>query len=142
MIGAIILMLCINMTIFEETDWSFEKRQEYITRKRDPWFAAFSSLLLPGSGQCYNHDWVKGGINLVGIAGWITLMSYTELRDGETIRPYADFSAICLLGHWVFSPIDAYCSAIHKNIRVKRTLGIIEVGLYEDKPGVGLSYKF
>ena len=143
MSGIIILILCANISVSEDTDWSFNKRQEYLVRRRDPWFSALVSLLLPGAGQFYNHDWVKGRINLVGIAGWLKLMSCTEINDdGERNRPYADFGALCLVGHWIFSPIDAYCSAINRNIKIKRTLGVIEVGLYENRVGVGLSCKF
>ncbi len=138
-------MFCVNTTTsedYEDKDWVLEKRKDYIVQRRDPWFAAFASLIMPGAGQFYNRDWIKGGINLLGITGWISLISYTESREGEEIRPYADFGALCLLGHWVFSPVDAYCSAIHKNTEIRRTLGLIDVGLYRDKIGIGLSYKF
>ena len=48
--------------------------------KRRPVIAAFSSMILPGLGQCYNGEYLKGGLIFLGVSLGIALM-WASLRE-------------------------------------------------------------
>lgn len=135
-ISIIVSGTCSYISLAQE-DWDFVKHQSYWTERRDPWFATLLSLVVPGVGQFYNGDRVKGVMIFASIAGWYGLATYED--KGE--HPYDTFAGICLLGHWLFSPIDAYFSSLDKNAELRLKYGIIDVG-YKNKISATISYRF
>lgn len=66
--------------------------------EKSPWLAGLMSLVVPGAGEAYTGDYLKGAIFFTtGAASWITSAVYTHMGDRETddFQAYANvhFSA-------------------------------------------------
>ena len=132
---ALLLIISINVSKVDEweTPYDTKKHLTYWELRRDPYFAAMLSLCLPGGGQFYNRDWLKGGLIAGANIGCFGLMTYTEIRDGKVKHPYGDFAFLCLLGQWIFSIVDAHFSATNKNLEIRGNYGVGDVGLLNNK---------
>lgn len=81
-----------------------------------PSIAALLSAILPGLGQFYNRDWMKGigflivGFLLSGLAA--QQISVDVLMAGDPSRAWRPlFLLLVLLGFMIWSIVDAYRSA-------------------------------
>ncbi|SEA02068.1 signal peptidase I [Thiothrix caldifontis] len=84
-----------------------------IYQRRQPWFAAFMSFILPGFGQLYNGDWNKAtwlflGFALLAVPAIAVIALY--LPAGWTF-PTLLLSLLTLLGLWGYSVVDAFRTA-------------------------------
>lgn len=91
--------------------------------KKSPVFAGILSLFLPGSGQIYNGQWIKAGIQWALLAGSVYLAVYNINFDAEyTTMPGTTVAGLVTGGAvWLWSVIDAYISSanINKERRAK-----------------------
>lgn len=93
---------------------------------RNPWIAGGLSLALPGLGQVYNGQWLKGGMAVLGLGIFVPiLMGITRL--GTTFNGMIAFVAIAFsLRLWLV--IDAIIVARRRQVYV--------LGRYEGWPAV------
>ncbi|MBI4722265.1 MAG: hypothetical protein HY769_04595 [Candidatus Stahlbacteria bacterium] len=140
MCAALLLIISINVSKVDEWDtpYNTKKHLTYWELRRDPYFAAMLSLCLPGAGQFYNRDWLKGGLIVGANIGCFGLMYYTTETRGNcevthSYHPYSDFAFLCLLGQWIFSICDAHFSAVNKNLENRGNYGVGDVGLLDNK---------
>lgn len=101
---------------------------------RNPGLAFLLSMQMPGVGQLYNGQWVKGGVLLaLWVLGWAVfmltpgssdfvynLLAYlvnpTRVRGG--ISAFQVILALMLFVVWVYAMIDAPLSAAARNRRI------------------------
>ncbi len=101
---------------------------------RNPGLAFLLSMQMPGVGQLYNGQWVKGGVLLaLWVLGWAVfmltpgssdfvynLLAYlvnpTRVRGG--ISAFQVILALMLFVVWVYAMIDAPLSAASRNRRI------------------------
>jgi hypothetical protein len=90
------------------------KQTHSITRRI---VAPLLSLVLPGVGQLYNRNWLKGTLFIVVVmlfSGWLRRTMIVEGADSVaamTHSPYVVLALIVLLGFGVWSVLDAYRTA-------------------------------
>lgn len=82
-------------------------------KRRQPWFAAFMSFILPGFGQLYNGEWNKAtwlflGFALLVIPGIAVIALYLP---ASWTFPTLLLSLLTLLVLWGYSVVDAFRSA-------------------------------
>lgn len=88
-----------------------------ISSEKSPVLAGLLSLFLPGTGQAYNGQWIKAGVQWILLAGSI-YMAVADVNfesDGEPLPPLS-IAGIAVGGAtWLWSVIDAPVSANHIN---------------------------
>ena len=115
--------------------------------KKSPVLAGILSLFLPGTGQIYNGQWIKAGIQWIMLAGSLYLAIYDINFDEE----YSTMPATTLTGLitggavWLWSVIDAYISSVNINKERKSKFNSRRLSLNNGKitftlnPGMDLS---
>ena len=104
---------------------------------RNPGLAFLLSMLMPGVGQLYNGQWVKGGVLItLYVLGWIVfmltpggsdflynLLAYlvNTARVRGTLSTFQLFVGLMLFLVWIYSMIDAPLSAAARNRRIPGT---------------------
>ncbi len=78
---------------------------------KSPWLAGFMSLLVPGSGEVYSGNYLKGAIFFTtSAASWITSVVYNRMGDRETnqFQDYANahYSAVKYV-NWTIDNVTA-----------------------------------
>jgi hypothetical protein len=82
----------------------------------NPRLAVGCSIFLPGAGQLYNGEGLKGAMHLGLFAGSIAMVVSAGITEThESITPYAWFSVAMVGVTYVWAAIDAYTSAVHIN---------------------------
>lgn len=56
-----------------------------VFEKRDPWIACGLSIILPGMGQHYNDDHVRGLLLNIAYIGGVTAVAVGEYEDDDTV---------------------------------------------------------
>ena len=99
--------------IDNQPETSSIKPYEDIPSKKSPVLAGLLSLFLPGTGQAYNGQWLKAGIQWTLIAGSIYMMIADVNFDSDSEPMPALTKAGIALGAstWIWSVIDAPISA-------------------------------
>ena len=107
-----------------------ENPQKYATWPKHPLLAFVLSLLVPGAGQVYNGEFIKGGI-IVGVFAFMLLILALApiefknlllnlgalLNPGGTegkpppVGPFAPFAACALAATYIYAVIDAPIAA-------------------------------
>ncbi|WP_323128844.1 signal peptidase I [Thiothrix litoralis] len=82
-------------------------------KRRQPWFAAFMSLILPGYGQLYNGDinkatWLFLGFSLLAIPVMVVIALYLPV---SWTFPTLLLSLLTIIGLWGYSVVDAFRTA-------------------------------
>ena len=124
-----LLIICLlSVYAFAE---SGDKFQQYNSQKKEPAFAAFLSVLLPGAGQAYNGEWPKFGTHL-GIALVSFLFGFAfALHDDSGSKTFVE---ILYLWNWFNSIHDAYVRAEDINLLLKTKYGISSIQLLVNQP--------
>jgi len=105
---------------------------------KDPYVAAFLSLVIPGLGQHYNGQYMKGLYQEALFVGGILLMEdglNNELLSLEEAVGEIGLGVLLWVGVWVWSVIDAPISAI--NINRERSWG--RFSEFNNRNGLGLT---
>lgn len=95
-----------------------------IPSEKSPVLAGLLSLFLPGTGQAYNGQWIKAGIQWTLLAGslYMAVADVNFESDGEPLPPLS-IAGLALGGAtWLWSAIDAPVSANHINKERTRAL--------------------
>jgi hypothetical protein len=106
-------------------------QKDYLTqdpRHKSPVMATVMSLI-PGLGQIYVGYYQQGFINIIVIAGLITLLASDGIRD--ELKP---FLAIFMVFYWFFNLVDANRKSIFYN-QALAGLGALEMPEWEKLPG-------
>jgi peptidoglycan/LPS O-acetylase OafA/YrhL len=101
-------------------------RPTEMTPPLNPRIAFGLSMLLPGAGQLYNGEYLKGVLHLGLFAGSIAMVSSSGITDThESITTYGWFSAAMVGVTYIWAALDAYMSAGHINEenRIQITIG-------------------
>jgi TM2 domain-containing membrane protein YozV len=131
-----------DLSIKQPVPQSASSTQQKITtdKYRSPGLAFLFSFLMPGGGQYYNHQYVKGGV-MTGLwaAGIVTTAvgvsqdvdCYYDINGNWTCRYYDDGSnpaaavgGITIFGSWLWSVIDAPINAAQIN-RANNLTGLL-----------------
>lgn len=116
---------------YQQWERALEGANDTLTPPRNPGLAFLLSLLMPGVGQLYNGQFVKGGIILgIMIVGFVlflvlpggsdfvyNLLAYlvNPARVRGSVSGLQVFIAIVLLLTWMYAFIDAPLSAAARN---------------------------
>lgn len=74
--------------------------------RRSPGTAAFFSMLMPGFGQLYNMDYIKGGIfALLAVLGWVGVLQFGT--SGKAVTAWFWPSIIGLTAVYITAILDA-----------------------------------
>ncbi len=92
-------------------------------------FATLMSLV-PGLGQIYVGYYQQGFINIVVIAGLISMLAYPGISGSLT-----PFLALFMVFYWLFNMVDAYRKATFYN-QALEGLGPLELPEGEQSPGM------
>jgi len=84
-------------------------------QRRQPWFAAFMSFILPGFGQLYNGEWSKAiwlflAFALLVIPGIAVIALYLP---ASWMFPILLLGLLMFLGLWGYGVVDAFRTAQH-----------------------------
>jgi hypothetical protein len=107
-------------------------RKEYArvdSRYKSPILATVLSLV-PGLGQVYVGYYQQGFVNIVVIAGLISLLAYDGLTDALT-----PFLALFMVFYWLYNMVDAYRKSTFYN-QALAGLGPLEFPSGEQLPGM------
>lgn len=110
-----------------------------IPSKKSPVLAGVLSLFLPGTGQAYNGQWIKAGIQWTLLAGslYMAVADVNFESDGEPLPPLS-IAGIAVGGAtWLWSVIDAPVSANQINKERNRALK-----KHDMSGGLGVSVRF
>ncbi|OGF63581.1 MAG: hypothetical protein A2Y62_22275 [Candidatus Fischerbacteria bacterium RBG_13_37_8] len=94
-------------------------RQEIQVKTKSPGLALFLSFLIPGAGQLYNNQYLKGASIIAFLVGII----YTIASDAvvaELHQGIAIMSSVAIFVIWLFSMIDAYNEASYLRKGIQR----------------------
>jgi hypothetical protein len=97
-------------------------------RRKSPVLATLMSLM-PGLGQIYIGYYQQGFINIVVIAGLISLLNYDGISDN--LKP---FLALFMAFYWLYNMVDAYRKSTFYN-QVLAGLGTLDMPEGEQLPG-------
>jgi TolB-like protein len=78
---------------------------------KSPLTAFFFSLIVPGSGQLYNGEYLKGALQMGGIIATGLMVSNNEKYDNDEAKQTVTFGLGIFIGIWAWSIIDAPISA-------------------------------
>ena len=86
--------------------------------------------LVPGLGQIYVGYYQQGFINIIVIAGLISMIAYDGISDNFT-----PFLAFFMVFYWLFNMVDAYRKAVFYN-QALEGLGPLDLPEGEQSPGM------
>ena len=119
--------------------------EQQVQAYRSPGVAFALSFLLPGAGQFYNGDFLKGGIQF-GIASITAIIIWSEILQEasqpgthETDEDKLLYSYLIFAANWVWSFVDAPISAKRINRERQPQFGhLMEFEIGKNMTGVDL----
>lgn len=96
--------------------------QNSIVGRKNPWISGIGSFLIPGLGQVYNGEYLKGALFFGGF-----IASYALVMAGASGEPeLATIGGLVLSGVWLWNVIDAPLSSKRINAQNGFTFNINE----------------
>lgn len=140
----------------EITDTAYSNESAEFYKERNPALACFLSFLIPGAGQLYNNENLKGGLMITfsitsSFAAGFLIASASETHSYSSKSVKTSIAAICILTDvvlWIYGMVDAPTQAIKLNrqhglvgwnITDKTSLAISPaMSVFENNPTYGL----
>ena len=121
-----LFLLLLTATLIGATADTAEAQAE---SRKSPWVAGGLSFVIPGTGQFYNGQWVKGGLMLGGAAVSVGLMlDWAICNDHSNDCPQGAIGAVGYFGIWLWSIIDASRTSKAINRRIDGGQVALEIG--------------
>ncbi len=121
-----LLLLLLTATLIGATADTAEAQAE---SRKSPWVAGGLSFVIPGTGQFYNGQWVKGGLMLGGaVVSAGLVLDGVVCNDHSNDCPQLTIGAAAYLGIWVWSIIDGARTSKAINRRIDAGQVALEIG--------------
>jgi hypothetical protein len=110
-LGLFVLLFCLSFSLAAQTRDSSDTALP-LRAERSPAVAVGLSLLLPGSGQLYNHQPTKAAIHFGLVAGAFAWVNAREIgHTNADIKPIDWISIACLSLAYLGAAVDAGLNA-------------------------------
>ncbi len=127
---------------FKKSSWTLDDWLDYQSNSKSPTLALLFSFIIPGTGQYYNGDFIKGVGQQALIVGAFAL----GVSSGKNENSGGEIIAIgTLAGTWLWSWLDARSSAINHNEELKKKYKLSftpKLNKYSNQPMLSLNIEF